>query len=192
MNGLKAMLYGTYVVLILLLLLSAMKIFPSLPQEQEPQPIPPANITQPTPPTPPTPQPTPPADVAIIRKARTIGQQGDVTITLLWDFYSDIDLHVKTPVDNQEIFYGNVSSSRARGYLDKDNTTGGRGSAEHVYFTNPPRGRYLVSIKYFSAGRDRSGLCTVVVDQKGKSPQVFRVNMNRVNEKKHIVNFNVE
>lgn len=191
MNGLKAILYGTYVVLTLLLLLSAMKIFPPLPQEQEPQPIPPTDTTIPTPPTPPTP-PVQPADSAIVRKARTIGRQGDVTITLLWDFYSDIDLHVKTPVDANEIFFGNSVSSRARGYLDRDNTNGGRGSAEHVYFTNPPRGRYSVSINYFAAGRDRSGLCTVVVDQKGKTPQVFRINMNRIHEKKHIVNFNVE
>ena len=32
-----------------------------------------------------------------VREARNTGQTGDLKVTLLWDFYGDIDLHVMQP-----------------------------------------------------------------------------------------------
>lgn len=39
-----------------------------------------------------------------VREARNTGQTGDLKVTLLWDFYGDIDLHVMQPT-GLEIYY---------------------------------------------------------------------------------------
>lgn len=88
-------------------------------------------------------------DEEIIRQAEEVGGTGDIKVTLLWDFPADLDLHVLQPNGN-EIYYSNRRDPSTGGQLDTDNTHGGRGSAENIYWQNPPHGDYLVSVVYYS------------------------------------------
>ena len=195
MNKLRAILYSTYIILILLLLLTNMRWCCPEPEpvdepevvvptpEPEPEPVPePVPEPQPTPmPAPaPTPQPAPrPSNP--VRAAETIGGTGDLKVTLLWNFLSDVDLHVTQP-NGKTIFFRNPVDGSSTGVLDIDNVDGGNGAAENIYWTTPPPGQYVVKLHYFKAKEQTSGPCTVVVKQKGKQSQVFNVNMSQQGE----------
>lgn len=192
MNRLKAILYGTYVILIMLLLIFGLRycnrtqpniihipdnpvLRDSLP-EPEPEPEQPTNQEQ---------------NREAIERAEDVGESGDLKVTLLWDFYSDIDLHVIEPNRN-EIYYGNKRSRATGGFLDVDNTAGGRNSAENIFWENPPAGKYIVKLKYYEVKQDHGGKCTVVVKQAGKEPRTYDVQMSRSKEVKHVVDIIIE
>ena len=116
---------------------------------------------------------------SLTERAQNIGGDGDLKVTLMWDFYADIDLHVIEPNGN-EIYYSEKQSSTG-GYLDVDNTHGGQGAAENIFWEqNPPHGQYKVSLVYYSEGSStpKQGPCKVVVFKRGQEPQVFTVGMN--------------
>ena len=77
--------------------------------------------------------------VQAVREARNTGQTGDLKVTLLWDFYGDIDLHVMQPT-GLEIYYSYPQDAVTGGALDVDNRDGGEGSAENIFGPIPPRG----------------------------------------------------
>lgn len=183
MNKLRAILYGTYVILILVLLMMNMGL---CCPEPEPTP-PPAAPTLTEPPVAQEPERTPPSaqDQEALRRAQRIGGSGALKITLLWDFSSDIDLHVTQP-NGKTIFYRNTRDAATGGFLDVDNRTGGRNSAENIYWSNPPAGNYIVKLNYYARRNNSSGLCTVVVNQQGQDPKFYRVNMSQVGETKNI------
>ena len=184
MNKLRAILYGTYVILVILLLLMSMRwCCPDEPETTTP-PEPPIEEPRDTVPQQEEPRLTEEEQRAV-DQSRGIGGQGEMMVTLMWDFYSDIDLHVKQP-NGKTISFRKKRDRATGGFLDVDNIVGGRGSAEHIYWQKPPKGNYQVKLNYYSAGRDRGGLCTVVVEQKDQLPQVFHVNMSQVNETKTI------
>lgn len=126
--------------------------------------------------------------------ATDIGGNGDLKITLLWNFPGDIDLHVATP-SGQEVYYEHPTDSHG-GKLDVDNRSGGQGAAENVYWTHPPHGVYKVGLHYYDASQYNhqagSGECTVVVFQKGYEPRTYRVSMSKVHEKKMVTTVNVQ
>jgi len=130
-----------------------------------------------------------------VEQADEVGNTGDLKITLMWDFQGDIDLHVLEPNRN-EIYYHNPKDNSTGGYLDVDNINGGNGSAENVYWTNPPRGKYVVALFYYqpsrSSGIAGSGYCTVVIQQKGKPAKTYSVAMSSVKEKKIVTTVMVE
>ena len=107
----------------------------------------------------------------------------------------DIDLHVKQP-NGREIYYNDNRDANTGGYLDVDNMEGGNGSAENIYWENPPKGNYTVSLVYYQPSRSTnivgSGECTVVVFQQGKSPKTYRAHMSTVNETKKIINILIQ
>lgn len=177
MNKLRAILYGTYVILILILLMMNMRWCCPDP---EPEPETPTTTQPETPSTPPSQQ-----DEEDLRRAQRIGGSGALKITLLWDFYSDIDLHVTQP-NGRTISFRNSRDSATGGYLDVDNRVGGSNSAENIYWSNPPAGNYTVKLHYYGRRSDSSGLCTVVISQQGMDPQFYRVNMSQVGEYKNI------
>lgn len=136
---------------------------------------------------------TDPTDV--VKNAEKIGKNGELKVTLLWNFEGDIDLHVKQP-NGREIYYDDKRDANTGGYLDVDNMEGGNGSAENIYWENPPKGRYTVSLVYYQPSRSTdivgSGECTVVVFQQGKSPKTYRAHMSTVKETKKIINILIQ
>lgn len=101
---------------------------------------------------------------------------GDLQISVAWDAFSDVDLHVIEP-SGEEIFYDNRSSA-TQGQLDLDsnaaceidgvnneNVTWPQGSA--------PRGLYTVRVDYYlGCGVPSSNY--VVTIQRGGAPETFR------------------
>ena len=53
-----------------------------------------------------------------VEAAEEIGGDGDIKITLLWDFPGDVDLHVMQP-NGRELCYRNMEDSRTGGKLDE-------------------------------------------------------------------------
>lgn len=128
-----------------------------------------------------------------VREARNTGQTGDLKVTLLWDFYGDIDLHVMQPT-GFEIYYSHPQDAATGGALDVDNREGGEGSAENIFWPNPPKGKYQVYLHFFqnrSQNVPSSGVCTVVVFLKGRDPQTYRVEMNQKGDLKKVVTINI-
>lgn len=130
-----------------------------------------------------------------VRQAQEVGKTGNLKVTLLWDFFGDIDLHVTQP-NGYEIFYDNRTDSETGGYLDVDNVNGGNGSAENIYWEKPQKGNYSISLVYYQPSRSmnliQSGTCTVVVFQQGKSPITYKVRMDNVRDQKHIANISIQ
>ena len=85
----------------------------------------------------------------VVKNAERIGWNGGLKVTLLWNFMGDIDLHVKQP-NGREIYYNDNRDANTGGYLDVDNMEGGNGSAENIYWENPPKGNYTVSLVYIN------------------------------------------
>lgn len=129
-----------------------------------------------------------------VRRAETVGNNGDLKITLLWNFPADIDLHVVDP-SGAEIYYRNKRSTSSGGALDVDNQTGGQGAAENIFWQSPLKGTYRVSLEYFAKSPSTDvvavGWCTVIVFQKGRQPQKYRVLMQRVKERKSVVDVRI-
>lgn len=130
----------------------------------------------------------------IVRQAEKTGKSGMLKVTLLWNFQGDIDLHMKQPNGN-EIYYKQKKDESTGGFLDVDNRNGGNGSAENIYWENPEKGKYSISLVYYqesqSSGLAESGVCTIVVFQQGKEPCTYEVNMSQVKETKNVININV-
>lgn len=132
-------------------------------------------------------------DTSAVERARTIGQNGNLKVTLLWDFAADIDLHILEPT-GEHIYHGNKRSSKSDGFLDCDNRVGGTGAAENIFWKRPPQGEYRISVKYYGKVGPTPifGTCRVVVFKENKEPFVYEVSFNDVGEKKEVVTVNIE
>lgn len=130
----------------------------------------------------------------VVRQAEAVGSAGALKVTLLWNFHADIDLHIKQP-NGKVIYYKENKDPSSGGFLDVDNREGGHGAAENIFWNEPLKGQYLVSLNYYDkapSGRAESGICTVVVFQEGREPVVYNVNMTTLNEFKDIVLINIQ
>jgi len=79
-------------------------------------------------------------DDTVSRMEREKARIGDVTVTLVWDDWDDLDLHVITP-QGKEIYYGNREADG--GMLDVDMNAWERCSKEpieNVFFGDAERG----------------------------------------------------
>lgn len=189
MKGMKIFLGSIYVVLIILLLLSLMRCN----RDSEPQVVDTGLVDEePIDTTVTDSMPAPVEDQDAVEQAQEIGNSGALKITLLWNFKADIDLHVVEP-NGFHIYYSKQKDPQTGGELDKDNIPGGPNSAENIFWTNPPSGRYHVSIKYFSARTNpaRSGECTVVIFREGREPEVRKVMMSFEGQVEQIVAFTI-
>jgi len=79
--------------------------------------------------------------------------EGALRFTLAWSATVDLDLHVLTP-GGTEISYTRRSADS--GMLDRDNTAGGSGALENVFFSAPPTGTYTYWAYNFSASSSAS------------------------------------
>lgn len=140
-----------------------------------------------------TPEPAP--TDSLVDQANSVGQSGELKVTLLWEFPGDIDLHVRQP-NGREIYYQAPRDRETGGALDVDNTAGGRGSAENVYWTAPPAGTYDISLVYYQpstrTGRRGRGTCTVVVQQRGRAAKTFRVDMSHVGQRERVATITLQ
>lgn len=132
---------------------------------------------------------------SVVQQARQTGKSGNLKVTLLWNFQGDIDLHIKQP-SGKVINYREPQDTSSGGYLDVDNRNGGNGSAENIYWENPPKGQYQVSLNYFQSSRETNiadnGICSVVVFQQGKAPQTYQVEMTAVGDERNIVTIDIK
>lgn len=116
-------------------------------------------------------------------QADDIGQDGDIKITLQWDFAGDLDLHVIQP-NGSEIYYMNMDESgNGGGTLDIDDREGGRGSAENAFWRRPQPGHYTVKVVYYRADYDAmsGGLAKVTVKVNGQA-RVFNIQLTSEGE----------
>lgn len=159
--------------------------------EPAPQPAPtpaptpapaPQPVVQPTPTPTPTPQPAPQPPTG---DPRNYGGMGKLKITLLWDFYGDIDLHVVEPSGNTIFHRKKIGDTGGR--LDIDRTTGGVGSAENIYWADvPPSGDYKVYLHFYRKSSNQepsSGVCRVYVFKDGVQVGAYDKMMQTQNEK---------
>ena len=140
--------------------------------EQQPEPEPePQPEPEPEPQPEPEPEPEPelsPEDQEIVRRANQIGAEGELKITLLWDFIGDVDLHVTQP-NNITLYFDRRNDPATGGKLDHDNEHGGPGSGENVYWERRPlRGRYRVEIELFKEIQVDGGVCEIIVIKRGE------------------------
>ena len=180
MKFLKTILVSVYVILIILLILTNLNRCGSKRIEE--------NIQEQELPT--KQRDSQPVDTAkIIKQAEKTGKSGNLKVTLMWNFPGDIDLHAKQP-NGKEIFYDKNVDRTTGGFLDVDNKEGGSGAAENIYWENPPKGRYDISLVYYQPAEKSkiagAGTCMVVVFKQGQSPQTFEVEMSNVKEQKHV------
>ena len=128
--------------------------------EPAPEPVPEPEPPPPEPePTPPEPEPEPePEDEFDERLEREGAQDGEVTVTLMWNGDADLDLHVICP-NGQEIDY--TSTRGCGGNLDIDMNgvrVMSREPVENVVWpAGAPPGRYIVRVNNFDPRSDGSG-----------------------------------
>lgn len=125
-----------------------------------------------------------------------IGGIGNLKVTLQWNFYADIDLHIIEP-SGEEIYFQHKTSATG-GALDVDNTDGGLGSAENIFWENPPKGQYTVTLVYYAEKEDypinqQEGICHITIIQKDQEPRHYtqRLTPSNKNEVIRITNITV-
>ncbi len=86
------------------------------------------------------------------RLEREKAKDGRIRISLIWDNYNDLDLHLKTP-SGEIIYFGHKRSSDG-GILDVDMNAGSRKSlkpVENIVFLREiPNGKYQIFVNYYN------------------------------------------
>jgi hypothetical protein len=82
------------------------------------------------------------------------GKSGQVHITLVWNNFNDLDLHLIDP-SGERIFYGNRIAKMSSGQLDVDRNAGGEMTMkpiENIFFPQgeAPKGKYQVLLHHFA------------------------------------------
>lgn len=131
-------------------------------------------------------------DDDLVAAAERVGGNGDLKITLLWNFPGDIDVHVQQP-SGKMINYQRKKDSSSGGFLDVDNIHGGRGSAENIFWRKPPKGTYKVWVKYYPMSQGTgSGTANLVLFRKGEQSQTFEVPMHRPGDEAFVTSFEIQ
>ena len=176
MKILKVILAAVYVVLITLLLLFSCKGCEDTTPEPDDDDIEAADTIA--------------DDQDAVDQANDVGERGDLKITLLWEVRADIDLHVIEPNGNHIYFHHKHSATG--GFLDVDNTRGGKGSAENIYWTDPPSGAYQVSVMYYAPMNGPAPVsCKVVIQARGQTPRVIPVTIDHPRDIVQVTTVNI-
>lgn len=124
------------------------------------------------------------------RDADDVGQDGDIKVTMLWDFPGDVDLHVMQPNGTEISFMYTDDSDNGGGVLDVDDRAGGRGAAENIYWRNPMHGNYTVQVVLYRAdeGAPSGGPVQVVVKVDGRAT-TYNLNISSESEVVNVCNF---
>lgn len=88
---------------------------------------------------------------------------GTLQFSLSWDAFVDLDLEVTDPAGNRIFFEEPTSPTGGR--LDRDNTVGGPGSIENIFWeTSAPTGTYKVDVNYFAGSEAANFVVTVSIN----------------------------
>lgn len=123
-------------------------------------------------------------------RADEVGGDGDIKITLLWDFAGDVDLHVEQPCGTELSYINMDTSDEGGGVLDVDNRTGGEGAAENAYWRRPSHGHYVVRVQLYRMDEDspEGGVVHVVVKINGRQQQ-YNVRLTEEREDVTVIEF---
>ena len=130
-----------------------------------------------------------------VDEGRQIGASGQLKVTLLWqDPTVDLDLHVLQP-SGREIYFEDTLDSRTGGRLDAD-WVPERGNpnriGENIFWNRPPKGEYVVSVRYYGPEQGETTDCSVIIYQEGKEPETHELSVDYSVENVHVANVNVE
>jgi hypothetical protein len=92
-----------------------------------------------------------------IRLEREGGKSGSVQVSLAWDDYNDLDLHLFSP--SGERIYFNNKNSECGGELDVDmniKPVSNNPVENVVWVSNPPKGTYKVGVHFYKNHRKRN------------------------------------
>ena len=112
------------------------------------------------------------------RLRREGAKTGDVQVSLMWNNYNDIDLHVDCP-SGERIFFGH-NRSACKGELDVDMNASGRESnkpVENIYWPEggAPPGRYRVFVHHYANHGDPDPTeWTVSIQVGGRENRLFK------------------
>ncbi|MBO4242966.1 MAG: zinc-ribbon domain-containing protein [Clostridiales bacterium] len=98
---------------------------------------------------------------------------GDITVSLMWDSWDDVDLHMETP-NGEHIYYSNKAADG--GILDTDANAGSQritDPVENIYFAAPSNGHYKVYIHQFNDRTEDSASNYLVRITIGGESQTF-------------------
>ncbi|MBQ5330827.1 MAG: zinc-ribbon domain-containing protein [Oscillospiraceae bacterium] len=116
-------------------------------------------------------------------------QSGKITVSLMWDTYDDLDLHVFTPNGN-EIYYSN--SSADGGYLDVDANAGSERKTnpiENIFFEEPMSGDYWVYLYNYTDRTEGAATNYIVRVQVGSDVQTYTGTISNEGETIEVVGF---
>lgn len=98
-------------------------------------------------------------------------ENNEIRASLIWENYTDLDIHCVTPA-GRHIYFGDKVDARSGGNLDIDMNAGGRQSKEPVenirFADNAPEGRYRFYIHNFSDRNNGQNPYKVELEVAGK------------------------
>lgn len=120
-----------------------------------------------------------------------VGGDGDIKVTLFWDFPGDVDLHVDQPNGNELSFMNMDDSADGGGVLDVDDRVGGPGSAENAYWRRPRPGNYRIRVVYYRVDDEapHGGPVRVIVKVNGEQTQ-YDLNLTTEHEDQTVTTVN--
>jgi hypothetical protein len=133
--------------------------------------------------SPPPPEPEPEPDDIDQRRAEAGGQEGELTITLVWESTADLDLHITCP-GGQVINYTNTTGCNG-GELDVDANVGSNRTStpvENVFFrAGAEQGTYRIRVHMFDNGNGGSSHSFRVRVQMGDQTETFSGTVSSAN-----------
>ena len=98
---------------------------------------------------------------------------GDITVSLTWDSWDDVDLHMITP-DESHICYSNKSAGG--GILDHDANAGSERTLtpiENIFFASPSNGHYSIYIEDYNDRTEEASTSYLLKVQIADQVQIF-------------------
>jgi len=80
-------------------------------------------------------------------KLKMKGQIGKLNFRLIWDDNSDVDFRITDPKGHIIDSHSPNTQCPCGGKRDIDNTIGGIGSVENIFYDNPPTGQYKIEVQ---------------------------------------------